>query len=689
MLPTFPRCESSGRFRACSRPVFTGILWAAVLLSLSACKHGKEESVVTVAECDEAAVLNPDGQVVLPADATEVEAEVDVDEDMGQLSDLYPNLDTTTDAFYANLPCEPSIGGTLPADEPPTQAEIDAETQLTDFENAGDPRERDPPDLADIESFTMGGCFTLPAAGAAVPVDCNSPLFLNSNAPFEGRDIIYVHGLAFEHIKDRIENPPGASGPPHPSNALWPHDAAEFLNAGGYFNAFAANYWAEHIIEHLGQGWQWISSPPGPVYQTKPNRYMMAAWSSSQSMEFGQHVLLTQIQRAIVSGAGVVTPGSYPKNWQRPFCSNGCIVISHSTGSPLFSSAMGRAGAGDFGTGGEQIVPYMAAHVSFAGAISGSRFATAGLAAANAAASTTGTANALCTLFDNVFGTSNACNANMAFIPTTILYDLVPSVTQSKWGPAIDASRVPTVTFAGGHPIGEYFVSASLLPGIDDGVVSMNSACGNPNPVSPNVLPASGVSVTSLVKAFDMSPSGLARAAKIFIAQKNLKASPPTSNYLAATCTPYLSPTGMVMPVTSSFSGTQFDARKRYRNHYSFVQHLGEHSYDGGGSVNNRWPSVTGDPATATRRYIPYGTFNVEESSAVTDASIYTRSIDNNGTRLAKPIGSREHVRGRKLSFKLFGKRRTWWIWKRTYHTLDKGEQKQSSHYAYEFVGRR
>jgi hypothetical protein len=88
----------------------------------------------TNAVCDEVAVMR-DGKPILPVGATDIEGPVDVDEDRGLLSTLYPGSDTTTDEFYP-LPCEPSLGGTLPSevDAPPAQDEIDAEEHLTKFE---------------------------------------------------------------------------------------------------------------------------------------------------------------------------------------------------------------------------------------------------------------------------------------------------------------------------------------------------------------------------------------------------------------------------------------------------------------------------------------------------------------------------------------------------------------------------
>ena len=280
---------------------------------------GDKPEVAEAVGCDQAAVLDKEGQVVFPAEATEIVGPVDVDEDLGLLSDLYPDLDTTTDSYFAKVECEPSIGGTLPADEPPTQDQLDAEEYVSKFEaNEGqaiveDLKVNPLPPVASIDTVTMGNCYMKTAGtDAQKQVACDSPLFLQSNQPFEGRDIIYVHGLATDHLKDKMLNPPSAMGSVHPVNKLWPQDAVEFLNTGGYFRTYAENYWKDHLFEHLGMGWQWGSGDAVPIYQPKANRYMLVAWSSNQTMEYAQHAMLTQIQLAISSNKNVVTPSSYP-----------------------------------------------------------------------------------------------------------------------------------------------------------------------------------------------------------------------------------------------------------------------------------------------------------------------------------------------------------------------------------------
>jgi hypothetical protein len=689
-------------------------------------------------ECAQGALLDKAGNAIFPPEATDIEAPVGVDEDLGSLAALYPDLDTSTDSFYPNLPCEPSIGGTLPPEVPPTQDELNSEEYLSRFESEKGPvlveqlLANPLPPVSLFSAFTMGDCQVVTEGLAGSPASrktlpCSDPFFLNANMPFEGRDIIYMHGLDTKDLLDRIKDPTG------PASSLWPQNPTEFLSAGGYFRTAAENYWRAHLIEHLSSpvgsggtspwpfsGWQWGAADTAPVYASKANRYLVVAWSSNQTMEYAQHALLTQIQLAMTSHKNVVTPSNYPSAQVRPFCANGCVIIGHSTGPLITSSALGLAKVGHFGPGGQEIARHLVAHVSLAGAISGSRIATLGMAVALSGAPPAAVSNLLCPVVDALFGLNNACNADLSFVATSILRDLIPAVSQGVWGASVNLSPVPTVTFAGGHPRGNQAAGLTqvLLPGADDGVVTMNSACGNPNPVFPYVVPPSGMTVSSLVKAFEFSDWAprLTRGVKMMVSQRNLMVGLPYPGpnlgplYLASACTPYLASSGMVMPVDNAFSRTPFDARARYDNHYSFIQSLAEHSYDGGGSpAPSMWPSYVAGLASALREYAPQNsTFvaavsgtNLEESRVVTDPTVYTRLLDTNGTHLLKPLDMRVVQRGKRVSFNMpfnigmcvkKGVAKwycTRWIWKRTYHLADKWEQKQSSHYAYEYVARR
>lgn len=671
-------------------------------------------------ECAESIRADKTGNAIFPPDAFEIDPPEDVNDNQGLISALYPTLDTTTDAFYPSLPCEPSIGGELPeVMEEPTADELESAAYLEDFEittgqDILDDLEANPrAAVGTFADFSNPACFVRSPVGS-VETPCDDPVFLNSSMPFEGRDIIYVHGLETRHLHDRVFDPTG------PASSLWPQDQAAFVNAGGYFRTVAEEYWRPHLIEHLSStepvsistaGWQWTPSDPQPTYVTKANRYLVVAWSSNQTIEYAQHAVLTQIGMAISNGKNVVTPPNYPAGQVRPFCANGCMIIGHSTGPLITSSALGLAGAGFYGTGGVKIASRIIAHVSFEGAISGSRVATLGMSVASLGVPSSATvANVVCPAINLVLRLD--CGADLTFVLTSILRDLMPPVSQGIWGPWINASPVPTVTFAGGHPKGTGGVTGVIVPGVDDGVISMNSACGNPSPVFSPFSPPSGFTATSLLKAFEFSqtPDRLVRSGRMLFTQKNLLSLPPAPLYLAATCTPWLSPSGMVMPVQNAYSGAPLlDARRRYANHYSFIASIAEHSYDGGNAKPpNEWPSSFGFPATDLRYYMPFPDppndpdwRNLEETRVATDGALFTRKIDGNGTHLAKPVDMEQIVMGRKVKFHMpanigncvkqgtFKYYCTRWIWKRTYHLAVKSGQKQSSHYAYEYIGRR
>ena len=82
-----------------------------------------------------------------------------------------------------------------------------------------------------------------------------------------------------------------------------------------------------------------------------------------------------------------------------------------------------------------------------------------------------------------------------------------------------------------------------------------------------------------------------------------------------------------------------------------------------------------------------YGAANDEEMSAITTNAIYRR--DNQGVHLVKPSFAgqmRQYHRGRYIEFKLFHKRWTWWVWRRTYHLLNNYESKSGANFVYEYV---
>jgi hypothetical protein len=399
---------------------------------------------------------------ILPAGATEVEAPQEVNEDRGPISVLYPASLDGSDGFYP-LPCEPSIGGTLPPDEAPTKEELDSEKELAEFEDGqgetiAAERSRDIEGrLPVVDAFALGKCYVLDTSagtgkpGARQEHPCDSTMFLLSGQPFEGRDIIFVHGLATEHLAKRLGNFA-------PALKLWPEDAAEFLDPAGYFREYAEEYWRGHIKENLFDpqspsnpqaGWQWTATDAAPLYNPKSNRYLAVAWSSNQTLEYAQHALITQVALAMSSNKNVVTPPTYPSTHVRPFCSNSCIIVSHSTGPLVTGTAMSLASAGSLGPGGVIVADHIRAQVAFEGATSGSRLATVGMAIGLAANPSQLT---LCRVLESFLDLATACQGDTSFLANSILLDLMPVVAQGIWGPILNESPMPTVTVAGGHP---------------------------------------------------------------------------------------------------------------------------------------------------------------------------------------------------------------------------------------------
>jgi hypothetical protein len=653
-------------------------------------------AIAAPSPCAEAAKVDPRGNVMLPTGATEVEGPVDVDEELGTLSSQYPGVDTTTTAMYP-LPCEPSIGGTLPpdAEDPETDEDQHTDDQVDAFEKDGvlDLINLQPPiSLPQLPLFEKAPvCYY---KNNVVP--CSSPYLLNDSQPFAGRDIILVQGFSLGTLLDNAAGNLGA-------HKKWPQDQAAF-EPGGYFYQRAWDYWSPHVREHLWDmtapnnltaGYQWPPNQGNPSYVPKYNRLLVVAWNTAQRLEVSQHAFLTQVIRAMNDGHNVQTPPSYPPPSviKMPFCANGCIVISHSTGGLIVNTALGKLQDGQYGISHRPLVKRFRGHVAFASALGGSRLAPAAISAS----AITNPSDPVCGIISAWGGSTGLCGWSQQRALDSVLADLTPSYTRQRWVPVMNMSPVSTVTVSGAHTTGNYgilndAINTKLLhPGNDDGVVTMNSSCGNPQAVEPHVVPPSGFTVTSLIKAFDMGIPGT-RAIGVFRDQRRIKANAPASRYMAAMCSPWLSPTGMVMPVDNSFLGTGLSAQQRLNNTYSFIQGAIDHSYLGGTDDDNPFPSTNGGSAMIPREYLDtfWGSAVREESSAITDTQIYAAGPD--GVRTVHPSFAaqmKEYQRGRKISFKLFGTKYTWWIWRRTYHLLNHWEDKAATHFAYEYAYRR
>lgn len=642
----------------------------------------------TLSRCPEEAVVK-DGSVQFPNGATDIVGPVYVDHPLGPLSAQYGALDTSTDAFYERLPCEPSIGGEVPpeamADESDEDLAAESELQsltalhLDDLIASADP----------IEPLSLPGRLLGRCAIDGVPVACDDERFLRDDQPFAGRDIIYVHGLSLEHMTNY-------TGGYAPAQARWPADRAEYDTPGGYFFDYARTYWKDHIREHLFDidspangyaGYQWPQSQASASYVPKGNRVLTVAWATTQRLEYAQHAFLTQVIEAMNTGRNVITPPTYPSAFDRPFCANGCVVVSHSTGGLVVSTAMGKLARGDYGNQNRDLPGYFRGHLAFSGAFGGSRLAQLLIVVSNVVPAT----STLCTWAAS-FLNDGPCGWDGQAAINSVLLDLTPPYTSQHWAPVMDDSPVLTLTVGGAHTRSNYAwgLAKVVHPGNDDGVETMHSQCANPLPVLPPSIPPSGFIFSSWPKAYDMGIP-LIRGVGQFLDQRHVKAATPAAKYMSAMCTPWLAPSGMVMPVANSMSATAFDARRRHTNHYSFIQGAIDHSFLGASDSVNPWPSAGNSPASTPRLYREaYGVDMKEESSAITDAGAYQLGTD--GVYLVHPsFGSLpiEIERGLKISFRFLNRQRTWWIWRRLYHVLDRWQDKAASHYAYEYALRR
>lgn len=512
-------------------------------------------------------------------------------------------------------------------------------------------------------------CKVLPAQGLP-PYDTLSP--------FNGRDIIFVHGLRITPLKERLAL--STSG----SQTEWPGDRNEFYT--GYWKEGAYNYWNDHTDEFLH-----TTVNPSTLQELPTgnftNRYLVVTHASPQSFVVGAHSVLEQIANAMTAGIGVVNchPGeSRPKN---TFGHNGFIIISHSDGAPLTDIILTTSDLsrnpplstllGDVSF----IADRCELHVAIQGAFGGSNYATVALMAASPGLAY------VAPLANPFLGVSNIPSAGWLF--TSELLDL--SITKHLWHRFMDDVPICVLTLAGGHPsdygLDKQFWVPSLLVkhgihrGFDDGVLSIESQSANPDSriFYPNVYkPDPGL--LSLFsgnneRIYDMGIN-TERAIRYYMDQK-VDPDPSKATYASAASIPWLSPTGMVQPVKDSripgLAG--FDALKRYGNHYSFLQSTSDH-YQG---------------STDFRNYRDYektydtGSRNFEESRVVTSQDVY----DKCGVNASKLVQV-EYIRGKSITigFKIFRRKFSYtrWIWKRKYHLLENYETKHQLNYLYESV---
>ncbi|MCA1618268.1 MAG: hypothetical protein LC795_02930 [Acidobacteria bacterium] len=174
---------------------------------------------VSEVACEEAQT-GSDGEVVFPANLDPDAPPVyeDVSEYNGSVADIYPQqCNTEIDTWYQN--CEPpcaSLGGEVPpeATEDKCSEELEGLGMTTPVSGPVQPS-------AAMTCDKLQDALTnfkpvrprqgkLPPIPAATPPACPALPPSDPSQPFNGADIIFVHGLKLQHICDRAHNVPGA-----------------------------------------------------------------------------------------------------------------------------------------------------------------------------------------------------------------------------------------------------------------------------------------------------------------------------------------------------------------------------------------------------------------------------------------------------------------------------------------------
>jgi hypothetical protein len=494
--------------------------------------------------------------------------------------------------------------------------------------------------------------------------DCSDLTTNKQNMAFNGKDIIFVHGLMLSHLCDRSNGKPG-------STANWPDEPNEFYN--GYYNDVANTNWKANVEHYLNTN---NVNQLGGGYR---NRYLIVTYNCSQSAEIAVHCVLSQIREAMENGKGVVYDDA---DRRKGNCfGRDYICISHSTGAIIADVALSIANKtktdnglktkyGDIGV----IADRCKGRLSIRGAFSGSSLATI-MVAFQATPSLSGTASFLLSggVCNKHF--TNTVDRNMVL--NSVLVDLIPAVTRYRWGSYINTVPVPVLTIASGHPSTiAKALKYVIHPGFDDGVVTMDCASSFNNSL---LMQPTRYIPTSTLKAYDMGQP-LVRGICYFLDQHL-----PT-NAFAYASTPYLSPTGMVQPVSILSPTSQFN------NHYTFIQSASEHwlrsSYDiaKGYDYEKTIPTLG---STINAGLFP----NDEEELVVTDPTLFSRNLVS--PAIISEMG--EFIKGKYILLpKLVIKRKrgiphfsiVWiqkYIWKRTYHKMQ-SETLFDFDYAYKYL---
>lgn len=446
----------------------------------------------------------------------------------------------------------------------------------------------------------------------------------NSNTAFNGRDIIFIHGLQLKHLIDK-----GLLDPRAIKN--WPLNKSEFYS-GGYYKQVAEDNWKPHIDQFIKN-------------HGLSNRYFIASYNCSERADIALYNVMLQIREAMENGTDVVVPDKNDSRGKRCF-GKSFVIVSHSTGGLIGDLVLSISNESKtnmvtqalYGNVGF-IADRCKGHVAMHGAMGGSNLAKIVVA------------------------------SGLPIVMHSILVDLTPTYTYTRWALNLNKVPVPVFTVSGGHPAAQLgaaigviaplvgpltgSIIPQILPGIDDGVVNMESGSGRNQP--PNTHISQFVTLFP-VKAFDMGIKR-DRAISFFIDQIRI------NNTFSISSSPYLTQNGMVEPKLSvSLMHPQFS------NHFTFIQSPSEHLQ----------PANVSYYSTCNYKNTIIGSVNNEEVLVTNENALYTSGLIN-PTIISE---MEETIRDKHVSYpwmkvvwrKGIPRPTVYWkkfyIWKRTYHML-------------------
>ncbi|MFT5662319.1 MAG: hypothetical protein ACI9TV_002969 [Sulfurimonas sp.] len=586
----------------------------------------------------------------------------------GATSDLYPNYDTSTSNWYADvnntdLECS-SIGG---GEELTSEEQAELDYILSQEEGLDD-------DYALIDSMELNNTSPdinetgLPLVTTTAGDKTCGDRIVDLSKPFSGRDIVYVHGLQQAVLNGYKHHPPTFTG-------RWPNDAADFYEGGEYHNA-TKGYWNNHIRHVLGGD------------ETDPtNSYLIVTWSTNQHLYPAINAILKQVQDARDGNNAGVVFSKEGRNKGQCFGDNGIVFVSHSTGGQIISTMFGLLELNKNNLASpfhidSSLYDLMDAQVAFDAAFRGSPIATAGLVTNSISVLTHLMGDGIRKLFND-----DVLSGASTFVPRdTIMADLGLESYRSHYRSIMEEGTKPTLMLAGtltGAPTDMSRTAAEvLIRGYNDGVLSSWSQTNHMTK-----RPKYWVKNKWLLKdlhAERAKKMSMYRKGKIFF-------NPLKFRYFV---TPYLSPSGMIQ-----YNSVQSvaDDRAYLKNHYPIIQ-----------APANHFGNVDEIHLNGNSYYQPYEYFenNWEESSVVHDASLYTRGLlstefatlpyieiakETWGLHWIKTIWVRKEI-------KIFGKvirlkvpKFTWHYyeyikWQRQYELLRNSKDKKGADYMYQYL---